>query len=159
MRIRIRTVVLVTVVGAVAAAGLVILGRLTVDTGAARQRGYDAGHRAGESSGQTAGYYQALPIGEAEGRQLGRAIQEGQSLPADDQQAVQDAFKDGYAAGANDAFAGYDGGWTPGAPYLITIGLGQGDIVYRIVDRVPLDPNVDYYLCPDGHSICQQPRR
>jgi hypothetical protein len=132
------------------AAGLVFVGRATVDTGAARNRGYQAG--------LDAGYINGLPAGEAEGRQEGRALQEGDAVPAGDQHAVRDAFNDGYAAGANDAFAGYDGGWSRSTPYVVTIRLGAGQITYRIASREPVQAGTDYYLCPDGHSLCQQPR-
>jgi hypothetical protein len=31
--------------------------------------------------------------------------------------------------------------------------------VYRIKVREPMQAGVNYYLCPDGHSLGQQPRR
>jgi hypothetical protein len=31
-------------------------------------------------------------------------------------------------------------------------------ITYRVSSRVELSPDVDYYLCPDGHTICQRHR-
>ena len=34
--------------------------------------------------------------------------------------------------GANDAFGGFDGGWSLGTPYAITLGEGPGGISYRI---------------------------
>jgi hypothetical protein len=133
------------------AVGAVAAGRASVDTRAARNKGYQAGVQDG--------YFKGLPVGEAQGRQEGRAIQEGAALPASDRQPVHDAFNDGYVAGADDVFAGYDGGWSLSTPYLIVVSGGTGKIAYRIASRTPLEPHVDYYLCPDGHSICQQPRR
>lgn len=132
------------------AAGAVLVGRATVDTQAARDKGYQAGLQDG--------YFKGLPVGEAQGRQEGRAIQEGAALPAGDRQAARDAFDDGYVAGADDVFAGYDGGWSLSTPYLINVTDGTGKIAYRIGTRTPMQPHVNYYLCPDGHSICQQPR-
>jgi len=103
-------------------------------------------------------YFDGLRAGEAQGREEGRMLQLGQSLPAASRQPVSDAFKAGYVAGTNDAFAGYDGGWAPATLYVVTLERGDGPIVYRISSRVPLQPGVDYYLCPNGHDLCQQPR-
>src|SRR4051794_40087035 len=91
-------------------------------------------------------YFDGLRVGEAQGRAEGRAIQEGTALPAGDRHPVRDAFTDGYAAGANDAFAGYDGGWTLHVPWLVTLEDGSGQIAYRIAGRTRVLPGVDYYL-------------
>jgi hypothetical protein len=143
------------VIGAVAAlalaAGLVLLGRATVDTGPAREHGY--------RDGQSAGFADGLQAGRATGRQEGRALELGASVPPGMREAVQAAFDNGYTAGTNDAFAGYDGGWILSAPYVITLGKGSGKITDRISSRTLLEPNVEYYLCADRHSLCQQPRR
>ena len=81
----------------------------------------------------------------------------GQALPADKRQAVEKAFNAGYAAGWNDAFAGYDGGWALGMPYVVTLAPGSGAITYRIGTRTPLQPGIAYYLCPNGRDLCQRP--
>ena len=47
------------------------------------------------------------------------------------------AFQAGYAAGANDVFGGYDGGWDYGRPYLITLRQGADGITYAIASRKP----------------------
>jgi hypothetical protein len=104
-------------------------------------------------------YLDGLIAGEAQGREEGRALQLGQSLPAGDRDAAETAFKAGYAAGANDAFSGYDGGWMLGVPYVIVLAPGTGPITYRIGSRTPLEPGVAYFLCPDGHGLCQAPRK
>jgi hypothetical protein len=104
-------------------------------------------------------YFAGLLAGEAQGRQEGRALQEGTALPNNSRHAVSDAFNAGYAAGANDAFAGYDGGWTMSVPYVVTLNEGAGKIVYRIDSRTPVKPGVNYYLCANGHDICQEHRR
>ena len=44
-------------------------------------------------------------------------------------------------------------------PWIITLEGGSGQIVYRIHDRTQVEPGVEYYLCPDGHALCQQRRR
>jgi hypothetical protein len=110
------------------------------------------------SVNQIGSYFDGLRVGEAQGRMEGRAIQEGIALPPDDRRPVQHAFDAGYAAGMNDAFAGYDGGWALNVPWIVTIEEGSGDIAYRIKNRTPVVPGVEYYLCPDGHSLCQRPR-
>ena len=48
---------------------------------------------------------------------------------------ARDAFDDGYQAGANDVFGGYDGGWDLGRPYTITLARGEDGITYRIRTR------------------------
>jgi hypothetical protein len=118
---------------AMAAAGLFLLGRVT----------------AGDGGG--AGYASGVRDGMAAGRREGRALQ----APTD----ARGAFDRGYAAGANDVFAGYDGGWSLSTPYVVTLARGGDSITYRIDSRTPLRNGVDYYLCPHSHTICQQPRR
>lgn len=103
-------------------------------------------------------YYDGLRVGAAQGRREGRALQEGIALPAHDRLPVRDAFNAGYSAGANDAFAGYDGGWTLHVPWLVTLEGGAGQIAYRIQGRTPVLPGVDYYLCPGRTTICQRHR-
>jgi hypothetical protein len=149
MSVRTGSVTALLVSAALVAGAGVAVGRLTVDPHAARQSGYRAG--------LSAGYFDGLPVGEAQGRREGRALQEGSTLPARDRRPVTHAFDAGYAAGANDAFAGYDGGWAMATPYVVTIGPGHGDIVYRIASREPLEPGVSYTLCRSGHGLCRQP--
>jgi hypothetical protein len=129
---------LVIVVGG----GLFILGRVTSD----------------RPSGTGNDYFNGLRVGEAQGRQEGRALQAGSELPSTAQPSARAAFSAGYSAGANDAFGGFDGGWAIGAPYVVTIEKGSGDITYRIAARTTMASNTSYYVCPDGHSICQAPR-
>lgn len=150
MRSRVGRIVLFTAVAAAVAIGCALLGRASVDTGAARDGGYRAG--------QDAGYFDGLRVGDAQGRQEGRVLQEGDALPATARAPVSRAFDDGYAAGANDTFAGYDGGWALSMPYLITVERAGPQITYRIRDREPVEAGVDYFLCPNGHSLCQEPR-
>lgn len=143
---RTRAVASLVIAAALLAGAGVTLGRASVDTHAARERGYQAG--------LDDGYFDGLPVGEAQGRREGRALQEGSSLPAGDRRATKDAFNAGYAAGANDAFAGYDGGWRLSAPYVVTLEQGRGDITYRIASRVPLKVGVAYHRCGTGHDFC-----
>jgi hypothetical protein len=138
-------------VAAILAATLVLVGRATV------HRSPEPGAAGPPARSQD--YVDGLRAGAAAGRQEGRALQEGASLPADSRQPVQDAFNAGYAAGANDVFNDYDGGWAVSAPYAVTLATGSGQLTYRIATRVPFTKGIDYYLCPDGHEICQQSGR
>ncbi len=110
-------------------------------------------------SSTSADYSAGFRAGAAQGRQEGRALQEGVSLPTTEAARVREAFSAGYTAGANDAFTGYDGGWAMSTPYLVTLVAGSGQITYRIGSRTPLSPHTSYFLCPDGHDVCQQPQR
>jgi hypothetical protein len=105
---------------------------------------------------QTGDYFDGLRSGEAQGLQNGRALQEGAQLPRGQRDVARHAFDAGYVAGMNDAFAGYDGGWTVHVPWIITLDHGSGQVVYRISDRRQLEPGIDYYLCPDGRSLCRR---
>ncbi|GAA5195850.1 hypothetical protein GCM10023322_63440 [Rugosimonospora acidiphila] len=146
MGTRARRRVLTVLAIVAAAAGLVAVSRATAGTGAARDRGYARGYAAGVTAGHAAGLRE------------GRAIQLTQALPTDRQQAARAAFDDGYAAGANDVFDGYDGGWGLSAPYVIVLAPAGDSITYRIASRVGLDPNTDYYLCPGSTRLCHRPR-
>jgi hypothetical protein len=95
---------------ALAAAGFA-LGRASADTDAGRDAGVREGHAAGLKEG--------------------RALQ-ATGPPASGTRAAFDA---GYAAGANDVFAGFDGGWSLSEPYVITLARGSGAITYRIDSR------------------------
>lgn len=138
----------------VVAAGLVVVGRLTADSGPQRADSYRAGH----SDGYDTGYAAGLHDGVVQGRLEGRASQEGNTVPAGSRQPLQAAFKDGYAAGANDAFAGYDGGWGLSEPYVVTLERATTPIVYRISSRTPVQAGINYFLCPSGQGLCQEPR-
>jgi hypothetical protein len=104
-------------VGVLAAAGLVALGRVSVDTEAARDEELEAGRAAGERAGRAAG------------------LAEGRALQVPPRGGRRAAFRTGYAAGANDVFGGYDGGWYLGRPYVITLARGPGPVAYRIDSR------------------------
>jgi hypothetical protein len=143
-----KSVLLVTLIGAVLAAGVFVLGRETAPEPAS---GYRAGYGAGYGAG--------LAAGRAQGVQEGRALQEGLALPADARDAAAAAFNAGYRAGANDTFGGYDGGWSVGPPYLVTLAAGSDGVTYRIASRTSVQAGVAYYLCPQRPTICQERRR
>jgi hypothetical protein len=135
----------VVAVGLAAVVGAFLIGRGT------------AAHPAARPS-SIGGYVAGLRDGAAQGREVGRALQLGAELPAGDRHLARDAFRAGYTAGANDVFAGYDGGWTYRAPWLVVLSPGSGAIEYRIRDRTPLEPGISYFLCPGGHAVCHEPR-
>jgi hypothetical protein len=131
----------IVVLGLAARAGSFALGRITAPARPA-------------PSDFTAGFQ----AGHAAGIQEGRALQEGQALTGAERDAATAAFSSGYRAGLNDAFAGYDGGWSLNAPYVITLAPGANGATYRIATRTELRPDVNYYLCHDAVSLCQSSR-
>ncbi len=131
------------------AGALVMIGRLTVDAGQERAAAYDSGHYDGYFAGQQDGVIQ--------GRQEGRVLQKVSDVTPSSRKAVRDAFTEGYAAGANDAFAGYDGGWILSEPYVVTLERGTTPISYRIRSRTPMQAGSDYFRCPSG-GVCQEAR-
>jgi hypothetical protein len=136
--------IVLAVLGIAVAVGLVALGRASAGTGAGRASGYGAGYADGVRDGR------------AGGLQEGRALAQVQALPSGQGDAARASFDAGYVAGANDAFSGYDGGWSPGVPYVVTLVHPAGPIGYRIASRAEMAPGVTYYLCPDGHSLCHR---
>lgn len=139
-----------TVLAAGLAAGALVAGAFLAGRATAGRGGTD--HDAAYSSGYAAG----LRAGEAQGVREGRALQEAGSLPAAEARAARVAFDDGYRAGADDAFGGWDGGWALGTPYVVTLEPGTGGVTYRIATRVTLEPGVGYRLCAGGHDLCPQ---
>jgi hypothetical protein len=140
-------VIAAVIAGVLIGAALFLLGRLTAP---------DTEQRA--AIPEIGDYFDGLRAGEAQGRQEGRALQEGIELPRGQRAMAKHAFDAGYVAGINDAFAGYDGGWTRHVPWIISLDFGRGQILYRIHDRTQIEPGISYYLCPDGHSLCQERR-
>jgi len=126
---------------AAAAAAIFALGRASVDhqegDGSARAAGLGQGLLAGHASGFDQGRAAGIREGRAAGVQEGRVLQIGEQLPRDARRAAQRAFQAGYAAGANDVFGGFDGGWSLTKPYVITVRRGSGAITYRIDTRRP----------------------
>ena len=57
------------------------------------------------------------------------------------------SYDDGYRAGREDAFSGYDGGWVLGEPYIVTLRRGGPGITYRFARRWPLLPGREYRSC------------
>jgi hypothetical protein len=43
-----------------------------------------------------------------------------------------------YAAGREAAFSGFDGGWTYGEPYIVTLKRGGPGVTYEFASRRPL---------------------
>src|SRR5689334_16057328 len=136
MDTRMRSAALV-LIGLTVGVGLFVLGRATAA-------------RPSEKAPTDAGYSAGFQAGRSLGVQEGRALQVGQ--------ASGGTFSSGYLAGINDAFGGYDGGWSLAEPYVVTLVAGTNGATYRIATRTIVVAGVNYYLCPDGSGICQQPR-
>jgi hypothetical protein len=65
-------------------------------------------------------------------------------------------YTDGYRAGREAAFSGFDGGWSFGTPYIVTLRRGPPGVTYRFARRWPLLPGREYRAC--GRSVCSSPR-
>jgi hypothetical protein len=135
-------IAVVVVAGLAALAAMFVVGRVTAPAPPVSPSDFTDGFQAGRAAGV----------------QEGRALQEGQALTGAERDAATAAFMSGYRAGLNDAFAGYDGGWSVNTPYVITLVPGNDGATYRIADRTQLQPGVNYFLCPDGVSLCQARR-
>ena len=66
------------------------------------------------------------------------------------------SYDEGYRAGREDAFSGYDGGWILGEPYIVTLRRGGPGITYRFARRWPLLPGREYRSCRQD-IICDRP--
>jgi hypothetical protein len=66
------------------------------------------------------------------------------------------SYDEGYIAGREDAFSGYDGGWVLGQPYIVTLRHGGRGITYRFARRWPVLPGRTYRTC-DQDIICDRP--
>lgn len=122
-RLRLRELGIVAVALGLLAAGFV-LGRQVGSSPAASR-----------AAGHYDGYAQGLAVGRAGGLAEGRALEFGATLPAADRPAAEAQFQAGYRAGAEDVFAGYDGGWALGRPYVIVLSPGVDGLTYRISHR------------------------
>lgn len=139
-----RARIVVTVAGLVVVSAAFVLGRSTVNSSP-------------PSVPSPSGYTDGFEAGRAAGIQEGRALQAGQGLTGAERDTATAAFNAGYRAGVDDVFGGYDGGWSTGVPYAVTLVAGTGGATYRILSRLELRPGVDYFLCPDGKTLCQAP--
>jgi hypothetical protein len=149
MRGRKAGLVVLMLVAISGAAGLVAVGRATAGTAPARSDGYQ--------QGRIAGYADGTHDGRAAGVQEGRALQVPLPLPSGQRDAAKAAFNAGYAAGANDVFGGYDGGWDVGRPYVVVLTPAGDGVTYRIRSRTPMQRGVNYHLCPHSTVLCQEP--
>ena len=76
----------------------------------------------------------------------------GRASVGERQSSAGGSYNSGYLAGREAAFAGYDGGWAYGVPYIISLERGVPGFTYRIARRLPLLPGVGYRLC--GRQVC-----
>ncbi len=66
-------------------------------------------------------------------------------------------FAAGYLAGREDAFSGFDGGWTYATPYIVTLRRGGPGITYRFARRWPMHPGIEYRAC--RRIVCSRTAR
>ncbi len=147
MRTRIAIRLTAGLLGLCAAAGLYVLGRATAHSGTRAAAAYARGLAAGRDQGL------------AQGRAEGEADGETHALSAGARGAARTAYTDGYRAGAEDVFTGYDGGWSYAVPYVVTLARGGPGVTYRFGSRTAFHPGVDYYLCPGSARLCRRPHR
>jgi hypothetical protein len=80
------------------------------------------------------------------------------STPA---RTAQQSYHAGLLAGRDAAFCCYDGGWGLGEPYIVVLRRGGAGVTYRIAQRWPMAPGLEYRIC--GRAICagagEQPER
>ncbi len=126
-----RTRIVVLILSVIAGAGLFLAGRATAPDGGGD---YAAGH--------------------ADGLREGRAVQATLGRDASE----RTAFDEGYRAGADDVFGGYDGGWGF-TPYAIVLVKGSNGITYRIAGRTEMAAGVDYYCAPTATASAGDDRR
>jgi hypothetical protein len=86
---------------------------------------------------------------------LGRATAGDGSRPAAAASVPRGSYADGYRAGREDAFSGFDGGWDYATPYIVTLRRGGPGITYAFARRVPLRPGVEYRACGRGR-VCSR---
>jgi hypothetical protein len=65
------------------------------------------------------------------------------------------SFTAGYRAGREAAFSGFDGGWSYGEPYIVTLRRGGPGITYRFARRWPMLPRRTYRTC-GGEIVCSR---
>src|SRR5215203_5635085 len=99
--------------------------------------------------------------GRAEGLQEGQALAETAALPPAARAQARASFDDGYRAGANSVFSGYDGGWQLGRPYVVVLATGANGVTYRIAGRFrcPVATTTTYTAAtPTSLLACQTDR-
>jgi hypothetical protein len=62
------------------------------------------------------------------------------------------SFADGFRTGREAAFSGFDGGWSYGEPYIVTLRRGGPGVTYRFARRWPMQPGRTYRTC--GRWVC-----
>jgi hypothetical protein len=113
---------LIAAVAVCAAAGLFLAGRASATSGVST---------AAAITRESAAYERGLGDGVADGQELQATL----SLRGDARRRARAVYRDGYAAGANDVFGGFDGGWRFATPYVVSLARGPGTATYRIASR------------------------
>jgi hypothetical protein len=74
------------------------------------------------------------------------------SVDSKPRSVARGSFADGYRSGREDAFSGFDGGWSFDTPYIVTLRHAGGGITYRFARRWTMERGVEYRRC--GDSVC-----
>lgn len=64
-------------------------------------------------------------------------------------------YGDGYRAGREAAFQGFDGGWGLDEPYIVVLRRGPSGTTYRFARRWAVLPGQEYRLCRED-VICSR---
>jgi hypothetical protein len=65
-------------------------------------------------------------------------------------------YADGYHAGREAAFQGFDGGWGLGDPYIVVLRRGPSGTTYQFAHRWAVLPGEEYRFCRED-VICSRP--
>jgi hypothetical protein len=82
----------------------------------------------------------------------GRASVDRAETPRRSATVPRGSFAAAYRSGRESAFSGFDGGWSYGAPYIVTLRRGGPGITYRFARRWPMTSGVEYRIC--GREVC-----
>lgn len=157
------------------AVGAYLLGRSSVDTGAAHRRGfergqaaaagrytagapgyraiYEQGRRAGLATGRTVGLRLGQRQGNLTGAEKGRRVglEQGEAI------GTLAGERAGIAAGASAALGGFSS-WESGGLYIVEVQTGEQGVPYRLSARKRMTAKERYALCAeDPARVCLEP--
>jgi len=99
-------------------------------------------------------YQQGFAAGQDKGTQQGQAQGAAAGQKAGLEQGKQQGEAQGTAAGASAALGGFTT-WEAGAPYVVKVEAGTGDVPYEISSRTQMQPDTEYALCQDDPTqVC-----
>jgi hypothetical protein len=118
---------------------------------------YAQAYADGSSAGTAAGNAQGQRVGKAQGEQIGRQagvlVGKSQGMAAGEAKGRQE----GIAAGASAALGGLVG-WNTDVPYIVELNPSPvKGVPYQIYSRTLMREGYNYFLCPNGKTICHSP--